>query len=64
MSRINLLLSRHNLPATDGYALICVAEDYARLMRTSVSNVLDGAIFSQSAAERLIRVMRNRQNEA
>jgi hypothetical protein len=64
MSRINQLLVRHNLAATDGYALICVAEDYARLMGISVDNVIEAALTSRQYANHLISVVRKRQSKA
>jgi hypothetical protein len=63
MSRINRLLNQYDLPASDGYGLICTAEDYARLMGISVDNVLDAALTSQQYANHLISVMRKRNRK-
>ena len=63
MSRINRLLNQYDLPASDGYGLICAAEDYARLMGISVDNVLDAALTSRQYANHLISVMRKRNRK-
>jgi len=60
---VSKILKRYDLPATDGYALICVAEDYARLMKISVDNVYEAALTSREYANHLISVMRKRQKE-
>ena len=60
---VSRLLTRYNLPVTDGYTLICVAEDYARLVGISVDNVYEAALTSREYANHLISVMRKRQKE-
>jgi hypothetical protein len=57
------ILARYDLPTTDGYALICVAEDYARHFGISVDNVYEAALASREYANHLISVMKKRQKE-
>lgn len=60
---VSRILTRYNLPATDGYALICVSEDYARHFGISVNSVYEAALTSREYANHLISVMRKRQKE-
>lgn len=61
MSKLSQFIVRHNLSTTDGYDLIRVAEDYARLMGISVDCVIEAGLTSREYANHLISVMRKRQ---
>lgn len=61
---VSKVLKRYDLPVTDGYDLIGVAEDYARHFGISVDNVYEAALTSREYANHLISVMRKRQKGA
>jgi hypothetical protein len=63
MTKINRLLKQYDLPVSDGYGLICAAEDYARLMGISVDNVIEAALTSRQYANHLISVVRKRNRK-